>query len=136
MAASDPPKNRTGLIAAVIVIIALILIVTIFMKVISPDDSAGSTAQSGTPSTGLVVFQSFYIEPERINAGKCATIHWLVENADQIQLLRDGLVVLDQGKSSDSYRDCPEQAAIYRYRLEASNSENANWIELQLIVDD
>ncbi len=136
MSASDPPKIRTGVIAAVIVIIALILMVTIIMKIIAPDDSAGSTGESGTPSTGLVVFQSFYIEPERVNAGKCATIHWLVENADLIQLLRDGSVVLDQGKSSDSYRDCPEQAAVYRYRLEASNSENANWIELQLIVDE
>ena len=136
MAASNPPKNRPGVIAAVIVIIALILMVTIIMKVISPDDSSGSTAESGTPSTGLVVFQSFYIEPERINAGNCATIHWAVENAGQIQLLRDGSVVLDQVKSSDSYRDCPEQAAVYRYRLEASNSENANWIELQLIVDE
>jgi hypothetical protein len=136
MSASDPPKNRTGAIAAVIVIIALILMLTIFMKIISPDDSAGSTGESGSPSTGVIVFQSFYIEPERINAGKCATIHWVVENADQVQLLRDGSVVLDQGKSSDSYRDCPEQAAVYRYQLEASNNENANWIELQLIVDE
>jgi hypothetical protein len=136
MSASDPPKNRTGAIAAVIVIIALILILTIFMKIISPDDSAGSRGESVSPSTGVIVSQSFYIEPERINAGKCATIHWVVENADQVQLLRDGSVVLDQGKSSDSYRDCPEQAAVYRYQLEASNNENANWIELQLIVDE
>ena len=137
MTGTNPPKNRTGLILALILFVVLIIAVTVVVKLLYPDEPAGTeTGESGNSSTGVVVFQSYYIEPERVDAGDCATLHWTVENADNIQLLRDGSVVVDQGKASDSYRDCPNQAAVYKYRLEASNSENANWIELQLIVDE
>jgi hypothetical protein len=129
-------SNRSGVIIGVVVIVLLIVILIAALKILNPDaDSGSSGGGSSTPATGIVVFQSYYIEPERISAGKCATIHWVVENADSIQLLRDGSVVVKSGKASDSYRDCPKDPGVYKYRLEASNSENANWIELQLIVD-
>ena len=128
------PNNRTGVIVGVILIILLIILLIVGLKFLAPNDDTGSNSSSES-STGVVVFQSYTIDPERVSAGKCATVDWIVENADNIQLLRDGSVVVKNGKASDSYRDCPKDAAVYKYRLEASNSENANWIELQLIVD-
>jgi hypothetical protein len=59
-----------------------------------------------------------------------------VLNADQIQLLRDEVVVVPNGQLQDSFTDCHNQAAIYRYRLEAKNSDNFySVLELQVIVD-
>lgn len=137
MSQTKSSNNRSGVIIGVIVTVLLIVILIAALKIFNPDADSGTGAgDSSTPATGIVVFQSYYIEPERVNAGKCATVHWVVENADNIQLLRDGLVVVKNGKASDSYRDCPKDAAVYKYRLEASNTENANWIELQLIVDE
>jgi len=137
MSQSKSSNNRSGVIIGVIVIVLLIIILIVALKIFNPDAGSGSGGgDSSTPASGIVVFQSFYIDPERINAGKCSTIYWVVENADSIQLLRNDSAVVNQGKASDSYRDCPKQAAVYKYRLEASNSENANWIELQLIVDE
>ena len=137
MSQTQSSKNRSGVLVGVVLVLLLIILVIVVLKIFTPDGEAGSeSGPSGTPATGIVVFQSYYIEPERINAGNCATLHWAVENADNIQLLRDVSVIVSQGKASDSYRDCPTDSAIYKYRLEASNSENANWIELQLIVDE
>ena len=134
MSQTRSPNNRTGVIVGVILIILLIILLIVGLKFLAPNDDTGSNSSNGS-STGVVVFQSFYIDSERVSAGECATVDWIVENADNIQLLRDGSVVVKNGKASDSYRDCPKDAAVYKYRLEASNIENANWIELQLIVD-
>jgi len=137
MSQTKASNNRGGVIIGVIVIVLLIVILIVALKIYNPDAGTGSGGgDSSAPATGIVVFQSYYIDPERTNAGKCATIYWVVENADNIQLLRDGSAVVKNGNTSDSYRDCPKDAAVYKYRLEASNSENANWIELQLIVDE
>ena len=88
------------------------------------------------PATGDVTMNYFYVEPDRIAVGGCATISWEVLNADQIRLLRDGIVVVPIGQLEDSFTDCHNQAAIYRYRLEAENSDNNyNVLELQVIVD-
>ena len=137
MSQTKASNNRGGVIIGVIVIVLLIVILIVALKIYNPDAGTGSGGgDSSAPATGIVVFQSYYIDPERTNAGKCATIYWVVENADNIQLLRDGSVIVKNGKASDSTRDCPKDAGVYKYRLEASNNENANWIELQLIVDN
>lgn len=63
-------------------------------------------------------------------------ISWEVFNADQIQLFRDGEVVIPSAQLEGTYEDCYEKAGIYVYRLEARNSEgNYNLLELQVIVD-
>lgn len=99
-----------------------------------PADSAPDATLP--PATGKVTVNSFYVEPQRIKVGGCATIYWEVLNADQIRLLRDEEIVVPNGQLQDSFTDCPDKAVIYRYRLEAENSEgNYNIMELQVIVD-
>lgn len=96
-------------------------------------------AQSHEPlpqATGPVTINKFYVEPQRTNVGSCATLYWEIFNADQIQLLRDGVSVMQNPQLQDSFEDCYSAAAIYQYRLEAENSEgNNNVLELQVIVD-
>ncbi|MGD9091516.1 MAG: hypothetical protein PVF74_01615 [Anaerolineales bacterium] len=100
----------------------------------APPDSGGEATLP--PTTGQVTVQAFFVEPQRIQVGECATIQWEVLNADQIQLLRDEVVVVPNGQLQDSFTDCHNQAAIYRYRLEAKNSDNFySVLELQVIVD-
>ncbi len=94
---------------------------------------------SGVPlplATGPVTINNFYIEPQRTNVGGCAVIYWEVMNADHIQLLRDGVVVVPNAPLQGSFEDCYNAAAIYKYRLEAKNSDgNYNVLELQEIVE-
>lgn len=87
-------------------------------------------------ATGPVTVNNFYIEPQRTNVGGCAIIYWEVLNADQIQLLRDGVAVVPNAQLRGSFEDCYNAAAIYKYRLEAKNSEGSyNVLELQEIVE-
>jgi hypothetical protein len=111
------------------------------------DPATGASAPTQAPpqtggdaplpqTTGTVTVNYFYVEPERIKVGGCTTVYWDVLNADQIRLLRDEAVVVPNGKLQDSFPDCHNQAAIYKYRLEAENSSNNyNYLELQVIVD-
>jgi hypothetical protein len=96
-------------------------------------------AQSREPlpqATGPVTINKFYVEPQRTNVGGCATLYWEIINADQIQLLRDGVSVMQNPQLQGSFEDCYSAAATYRYRLEAENSEGSyNVLELQVIVD-
>jgi hypothetical protein len=43
-------------------------------------------------------------------------------------LLRDEEVVVPNVQLEDSFTDCLNQAAIYRYRLEAENSDNFYYV--------
>jgi hypothetical protein len=88
------------------------------------------------PATGPVTINSYTVDRPRITTGECAIISWEVFNADRIQLLRDGEVILPNTQLKDAYEDCYDEAGIYVYRLEARNSEgNYNLLELQVIVD-
>ena len=88
------------------------------------------------PATGRVTINLYTVDRPRITVGECATISWEVFNADQIQLFRDGEVILPGGQLKGNFEDCYDAAGIYVYRLEARNSEgNYNLLELQVIVD-
>jgi hypothetical protein len=101
-----------------------------------PPSTESAPAEAQPTSSGEVIFQTFTIDPERITTGECANLTWVVENADQIQLKRDGAVVLDQAPAIHTFQDCLDVSGIFVYRLEASNTAGAsNWMELQVIVD-
>jgi hypothetical protein len=133
-------KSKTIIIIA-IVVVAIVLTTAAYLLLssdstlepaITPDPEISATSQ---PASGTITFQSYFVEPERINAGECVVLSWAVENADQIVLRRDGSSVVGNAQSSDTFQDCLNQAGIVVYRLEASNSAGeSNWMELQVIV--
>ncbi|HSO26450.1 MAG TPA: hypothetical protein VLS48_00145 [Anaerolineales bacterium] len=85
---------------------------------------------------GNVRINAFTVDPDRINAGQCATLSWTVQNADDVVLLRDEEPIFTNAGLEDEFQDCRSQPGIYRYRLEAGNqSGSTNFLELQLIVD-
>ena len=89
-----------------------------------------------SPTTGAVAIQAFTLEPGRIQAGECTNLSWAVINAEMVTLSRDGEVIYN-ALMVDSYQDCLGQAGIFRYRLDASNSNGQffGWSELQVIVE-
>jgi hypothetical protein len=104
--------------------------------IVEGDSGANSPIATLPPASGTVTINYFYVEPQRIKVGECATIFWEVLNADQVQLLRDEVVVVPYGQLEDSFTDCLNERAIYRYRLEAENSDGIYGVmELQVIVD-
>jgi hypothetical protein len=100
----------------------------------SPD--LGGNEPRNPPTTGSVAIQAFSLEPDRIPAGECTTLSWIVTNAEIVTLSRDGELIYN-ALMEDHYQDCLSQAGIFRYRLDASNSDGQffNWSELQVIVE-
>ena len=88
------------------------------------------------PASGEVTVQSFSLEPDRIKASECTTLSWQITNAELVTLSRDGEPIYN-ALMVDQYKDCLDQNGVYRYRLDASNSDGQfyNWSELQLIVE-
>ena len=121
-------------VGALLVLVAGYLISTLF----AAEDSGGVIGDDprNPPATGAVAIQSFTLEPGRIRAGDCTTLTWVVTNAERVALSRDGEVIYN-ALMEDSYQDCLKQAGIYRYRVDASNSDGKfyNWSELQVIVE-
>jgi hypothetical protein len=104
--------------------------------IVEGNSGADSPAATLPPASGNVTINYYYVEPQRIKVGECATIFWEVLNADQVQLLRDEVVVVPYGQLEDSFTDCHNERDIYRYRLEAENSDGIYGVmELQVIVD-
>lgn len=106
--------------------------------IVDSDTSSSSSSPAATlpPAEGSITINYFYVEPQRINVGQCATIFWEVSNADQVRLIRDETLVLPYGQLEDEFADCHNERSIYRYRLEVENSGGiSNFMELQVIVD-
>ena len=149
-------KKRNGIPILVVIIVILLIVLAGILAYYLLRDSPEPTLASetlapgvtqaaptlppptaaGESSAGQVVIQSYTVESERILAGGCANISWLVENADLIQLVENGVIILDQAPASHTYQTCPPEPGVFVYRLNVSNSAgSANWLELQVIAD-
>lgn len=141
-------KNRPLIIViAVIAVLAVVSCCCLFSGVaaflmyesgtLPIDSGAPSEPTAPPPASGAVTILAFTVDPNRIAPGGCVVLAWAVENADLVQLKRDDAVILDNANLKDSYQDCLNESGTYRYRVEASNSDNYyNWMELQVIVSE
>jgi heat shock protein HslJ len=72
-----------------------------------------------TPTPIPPVIYTFIVNPAQIQANECVTASWQVGgDAAQIELLRDGIVILPNAPFSGSIQDCLSTAGSYTYRLE------------------
>jgi hypothetical protein len=140
MSESTKSNNRT-LIVIIVILGAIIVVVGgyLIFTSLGPSDDAPATGGDeprNPPATGAVTIQSFSLEPERITVGECVNLTWVVTNAETVTLSRDGSVIYN-ALMEDSYRDCLDQTGVFRYRVDASNSDGQfyNWSELQVIVE-
>ena len=133
-------KQKTWIIVALIFVAILVLVIGYFVgqTVFTGDSTVDSIGDEprNPPASGAVAIQTFTLEPGRIQAGECTTLSWTVTNAESVTLSRDGELIYN-ALMVDGYRDCLDQSGIFRYRLDASNSNGQffNWSELQVIVE-
>lgn len=126
-----------AIMGAILILVIGFLIGRAFVAGNATDSLApGDDEPRNPPTTGVVAIQAFSLEPGRIQAGECTTLSWTVTNAEIVTLSRDGEVIYN-AMMVDSYQDCLGQAGIFRYRLDASNSDGQffGFSELQVIVE-
>ena len=82
-----------------------------------------ATAVPPTPLPQPPIINFFLVDPDEVSVGECLTISWEASGgANRIQLLRNGLIVLDNAPLRQSTQDCPTETAPVTYRLEVRNA--------------
>ena len=129
-------NNKIWIVVTVILGAVLVLVIGYFISKARTVGPPSGDNPRNPPATGAVSVQSFSLEPDRIQAGECTTLSWNITNAETVTLSRDGEPIYN-ALLVDSYKDCLDQAGVFRYRIDASNSDGRfyNWSELQVIVE-
>lgn len=66
---------------------------------------------------------SFTVQPGQINVGQCVTAQWSTGGGTvTTRLLRDGTVIQDNAPANSSVQDCPANAGVVTYQLQAYNA--------------
>ncbi len=82
-----------------------------------------ATAGPPTPLPQPPIINFFLVDPDEVSVGECLTISWEASGgANRVQLLRNGLIVLDNAPLRQSTQDCPTEAVPVTYRLEVRNA--------------
>ncbi len=72
---------------------------------------------TGTPIAPVIY--SFLVNPTQIEAGQCVIVSWQVGgDVSQIDLLRDGQLIVPNAPFSGSIQDCLNSSGNYTYRLQ------------------
>jgi len=65
--------------------------------------------------------ERFSVNENRIHMGQCVRLEWRTDDADGVDLIRNGSGI-GGGSGNGNQSDCPGDAGLYEYRLEAYNS--------------
>jgi polar amino acid transport system substrate-binding protein len=81
------------------------------------------TPVPATPAPAPPIINAFAVAPEQITAGQCVQVSWRASGGTTlVQILRNGVIVLDNAPLEGSGQDCVQQAGTVTYRMVASNS--------------
>jgi polar amino acid transport system substrate-binding protein len=84
--------------------------------------TAAPPTPTPTPTPIPPVISAFAVVPDQIQVGGCVQVSYRVTgDVDLVQLLRNGVVVLDSGPPRASGNDCLDQSGTVTYKLIASN---------------
>jgi polar amino acid transport system substrate-binding protein len=94
-----------------------------------------ATAALATPAPAPPVIYAFAVSPTQIQAGKCVQVSWRTGGGTTlVQILRNGVIVLDNAPLEGAGQDCVQQSGSVNYRLVASNSAGASTSQDQSIA--
>ncbi len=83
-------------------------------------------ATATSPPVEAPVIYNFSAVPEAIQVGGCISLSWAAGGgATSTRLLRDGVVVLDNGGLNGQAQDCLGQPGVVTYRLEARSASDS-----------
>ena len=71
------------------------------------------------PPPDVPKIDQFSVNANQIHLGECVTFNWRTDNADAINLMRNGSPIVTAGGTNGSAQDCPPSAGLYEYRLDA-----------------
>jgi polar amino acid transport system substrate-binding protein len=82
------------------------------------------------------VISAFLVAPEQVQAGQCVQVSYRVAgDVDLVQILKNGVIVLDNGPTEASGQDCRlTEPGNVTYRLEASNNAGQKDTREQIII--
>lgn len=66
--------------------------------------------------------ERFSVSANEIQRGQCVSFEWRTDNADGVNLLRSGSLLLAGAGTNGSAQDCPDYGGLYEYRLDAYSS--------------
>jgi polar amino acid transport system substrate-binding protein len=80
-----------------------------------------------TPIPDPIIY-SFSATPSQVETGHCVTVAWSVGGStNQIQILKNGAIVVDDAAFRDSVQDCNlEQAGVVTYEIRATNNSGGS----------
>ena len=76
-----------------------------------------SGGQPPPPETPKI--DQFSVSSNQIHLGECVTFNWRTDNAQAINLMRNGSPIVTAGGTNGSAQDCPPAGGLYEYRLDA-----------------
>ena len=71
------------------------------------------------PQPELPKIDQFTVNSNQIALGQCVTFNWRTDDADAVNLLRNGSPIVAGGSTNGSAQDCPPAGGLYEYRLDA-----------------
>lgn len=71
------------------------------------------------PPVQSPVIRQFTVDNNQIPRGSCVNFQWRADNAQGVNVLRNGGAIVAGGPSSGSTQDCPDSAGLYEYKLVA-----------------
>ncbi len=99
--------------------------------------SAQAVVTPTPPDAALPIIYAFVVEPTNIAAGMCVTIGWQIGgNATNVQIVRNGQMILDGVQLVGMQQDCLTDPGTYRYELRASDAHNQQAIATVVIQVD
>jgi heat shock protein HslJ/uncharacterized protein YuzE len=91
--------------------------------------------QAPTPTGVPPVIQAFAVAPDQILEGECVHVSYRVAgDVDLVQLLKNGVIILDGGPMEASGDDCQLAAGTVTYRLIASNNEGQESTQNESVI--
>ena len=82
-----------------------------------------ATPVPATPAPSPPVINAFAVSPNQIETGQCVQISWRASGGTTlVQILRNGVIVLDSAPLEGSEQDCIAQSGNIVYRLVVSNN--------------
>lgn len=71
------------------------------------------------PPVQSPVIRRFSVSSNQIPRGQCVNFEWRTDNAQGVNLLRNGGAVVAGGPGNGSAQDCPDAVGLYEYKLVA-----------------
>ncbi len=70
--------------------------------------------------------ERFTVSDNEIILGECVRLEWRTDNADGVNLSRNGSNIVNGGPGNGSAEDCPNSGGLHEYRLDAYGEGSAS----------